>query len=368
VPDNTFPTVWQPITTTAFSGGAAGTMNTDDCPTGQVITGVNLSTDGNIVRSIQPICSTPVLAGTGPSRLSFTGVTNLPVRGMPSGLVQQRRCPSGYALTGLSGRVGTQVNQLQLQCTRFNVTGSGPYAIATASPVVPTTPFGNLTMGATFNNACPANYVVNGFSTRSNVGLDAIALRCERFRVFRANVNTMATSALPLVGVANAMSMSFSDNCPAGQVLAGITVRTIAGGINQLAALCHPYNGLTNAGPWDYSTASASALTLRGTAMGGSTTANINCPSGAGVSSMQVQANTTNSYLGRIFMGCTRLGSDTAGMSTYTNTGGAVVGPGGMGMFFANTCATGQIATGLEIRATANIQQLALRCTPINSI
>jgi hypothetical protein len=370
VPANTFPTVQQPSTPTTPSGGPGGAMATDDCPVGQVLVGVNVSTDGTTVRSMQPFCSTPALGGTAPSRISFAGNTNLPTRGPVTGPVQARRCPEGYALTGISGRAGTAINQLVLQCSRVNVTGMGPYTIQVLAASSQTTPYGNLTMGAPFTNACPAGQVVHGFVTRSMTNIDAIGLRCERLRVFRAATNNAATSTLPFNGVFNMASMMFSDNCPAGQILAGVSVRSTAAGIHQLAITCRPYSGLAGVGGWQYTSGADTVGTLRGTATMGQATANAVCGVGSAPSQIFVQNNVAASYVGRLAMTCTRLGSDVLGAPTYTPSGstGLVGAPMGSGGFPNANCATGQLATGLEIRATANIQQLALRCTPVTSL
>jgi hypothetical protein len=98
-------------------------------------------------------------------------------------------------------------------------------------------------------------------------------------------------------------------------------------------------------------------------------TANSICANGAAVGGGFIQNNVAGTHIGRLIFTCSRLGSDVAGTATYTNPGNsALVGPAGAGAFNPNQCATGSLATGLEIRATANIQQIGMRCTPVTSL
>jgi len=56
------------------------------------------------------------------------------------------------------------------------------------------------------------------------------------------------------------------------------------------------------------------------------------------------------------------------GAATYAFYGNTATLGTGAGAFTVANCATRSLATGIDIRATANIQQVALRCTPIGSL
>jgi hypothetical protein len=371
VPQNTFPAVQQPVQVTALAGGAGGTANNDDCPVGQVLVGVNVTADATSgqLRSIQGVCGVATLGGA-PARMSFptAGAATLTLRGTSTGPTNFRRCPQGYALTAISGRASTVLESLTLQCSRVDVTGTGPYTVTVPAASRNIVPVGGTGGTAFASIACPANRVAMGLASRTGAAVDALGLRCEQLRTFRATVNNAATTALPYQGVANAAAMTFSDNCPAGHILAGVTARSTATGLHQLAAICRPYNGLTGTGGWNYSSGTDTPLTLRGTAVAGDVAANAVCANGAAPARVFTQNNTAGTYLGTVTLSCQRLGTDTAGTATYTFTGNTATVGSGAGTFTSGTCATGSLATGIDIRATAAIQQIALRCTPISSL
>jgi hypothetical protein len=371
VPQNTFPAVQQPVQVTALAGGMGGVANNDDCPVGQVIVGVNVTTDAMTgqLRSIQGVCGIATLGGA-PTRMSFptAGAATLTLRGTPTGGNNVRRCPQGYALTAITGRASTVLESLTLQCSRVDVTGTGPYTVTIPAASRNIVPVGGTAGTAFASIACPADRVAMGLATRTGAAVDALGLRCEQLRTFRATVNNAATLALPYQGVANAAAMTFSDNCPAGQILAGVTTRSTASGIHQLAAICRPYNGLTGTGTWNYTSGTDTNLTLRGTAVMGDIAGTGVCANGAAPFQIFTQNNAANSYLGTVTLTCRRLGADLTGAATYAPTGNTATLGTGAGPFTAFHCATGSLATGIDIRATANIQQLALRCTPIGSL
>jgi hypothetical protein len=373
VPQNTFPAVQYPVQVTVMAGAGGGTMFNDDCPVGQVLVGVHVTNDPTTgqLRSIRGVCGIARLGGA-PARMSFptAGAVMLPVRGTATGGVNVRHCPLGYALTAFSGRASaTALESLTLQCSRVNVTGTGPYTVTipvASSNAVPVGGTGGIAFGSV---ACPANHVAMGLSSRTGAAVNALGLRCERLRTFRATVNNAATGMLPYQGVANASSMTFSDNCPAGQIVAGVTARSTATGLHQLAVVCRPYNGLAGTGDWLYTSGADTALALRGTAVAGDMTQNAICPNGAAPMRLFTQNNATNTYLSTITMTCQRLGTDTTGTATYTTTGITGTVGTGSGTFVSNNCAMGSLVTGMDIRAsTDGIQQIALRCTPVSSL
>ena len=380
-PANTFVGVQQPFAQSPTVGGTAGTLNTDDCPLGQVLVGFNYvqESPGDYLRSIQGVCGVPALGGSNPATIGFTPGVTLTVRGGAGGTVQSRRCPDGYAWTGIIGRAGGFVDQVQMLCSRVSVTGTGPYTVSVSMMPLGANPAGGAGGAGFAPLVCPPNQVIYGLATRSSTAVDAIAIRCERTRVFRASVNNTATMTQPLVGVANAGSTTFVDDCPAGQVLAGLNIRLLATGINQLQIACRSYTGLAGNGVetampvnpgWLYTTnMGIIGAPMRGTTTMGATVGGGSCPLGTGPIAMQVQNNTAGTFLSRMQLNCAALSTSAMGVSSLTAAGGSpVMGPAGAGPAGVNNCPANQLATGMEIRATANIQQVALRCTPVTSL
>jgi hypothetical protein len=111
------------------------------------------------------------------------------------------------------------------------------------------------------------------------------------------------------------------------------------------------------------------ATALRGTANVAAVAGNAICPLGSAPTAMIVQNTTGNTSVGRMQLNCATLGNNSAGASSLTAAGAsAIIGPATTGALSMQACAAGQVATGLEIRAGAVVQQVGLRCTPITSL
>ncbi len=157
-------------TTTVSAGGTGGSPYVLACPIGSIATGLNGRAAGNIASlgALQVKCSliSNVLAGLGTSNPTATTGGDL---GNPF----QLSCPPLYAITGAQGRVGKNgtgvVDQLAIVCTQL-----GGSATNTSTSV------GAVNDGsATFALNCPAGKAVTGLQGRAGNLIDQIQLQCQ---------------------------------------------------------------------------------------------------------------------------------------------------------------------------------------------
>ena len=98
-------------------GGAGGVAYNLSCPAGQVLVGLNAAAGFSVDR-IQGVCSAITATGNWTGPLSPTGTV-----GGPSGFAANRICPANFAITGFSGRAGSVIDRLVLECTRLAAGG-----------------------------------------------------------------------------------------------------------------------------------------------------------------------------------------------------------------------------------------------------
>jgi len=103
---------------TLRKGGSSGSQYNLSCSDGEVLVGVNARA-GNVVDRVQGVCTRVTSTGAWTGSLRFTGSA-----GGSGGSTRNRRCPSGYALSGFSGRSGSLIDRLVLECTRLSSDGS----------------------------------------------------------------------------------------------------------------------------------------------------------------------------------------------------------------------------------------------------
>ena len=158
------------VTTTTSAGGPGGGPYVLACPAGSIATGLNGRAAGNIasVGAVQVKCAliSNVLAGSGTSNTTATTGGDL-------GNVFQLSCPPLYAMTGAQGRVGNNgagvVDQLAIVCTQL-----GGSATNTSTSV------GAVNGGSVaFALNCPSGKAVTGLQGRSGNLIDQIQLQCQ---------------------------------------------------------------------------------------------------------------------------------------------------------------------------------------------
>jgi len=103
---------------TVRQGGTGGSPYNLSCGAGQVLVGLNAAAGFSVDR-IQGVCSAITATGNWTGALATTGTA-----GGPSGLGANRACPSGFAISGFSGRAGNVIDRLVLECTRLGSNGT----------------------------------------------------------------------------------------------------------------------------------------------------------------------------------------------------------------------------------------------------
>ncbi len=158
-------------TTTDPKGGSGGSPYTLACPTGSIATGISGNAAGQVgsVSGVQVKCNAltvGVVMGLGPA-------TTTAATGSTLGTAFQLNCPAGYVITGAQGRVGNggagAVDELAIVCTQIG--GSATSTSASVGTVQPDS--------VTFGLNCPPGKVVSGLQGRSGNLIDQIQLQCQ---------------------------------------------------------------------------------------------------------------------------------------------------------------------------------------------
>ena len=103
---------------TARRGNTSGAQYNLTCPEGRVLIGVQ-ARQGSLVDSVRGICRPITNTGTWTGSNFTTGRA-----GGSGGSETIRMCPTNFALSGFSGRSGTYIDRLVLECTRLGSNGT----------------------------------------------------------------------------------------------------------------------------------------------------------------------------------------------------------------------------------------------------
>lgn len=105
---------------TTPAGGSGGTYYTLDCPSNRVLVGIR-GRAGSLIDGIRGVCAKVSYNGSWSG-----GTTNTTYRGGSGGTSFSRVCASGYAVSGISGRKGSLVDQVRIYCRKLvNASSAG---------------------------------------------------------------------------------------------------------------------------------------------------------------------------------------------------------------------------------------------------
>lgn len=152
---------------TLRQGGGGGIGYNLSCPAGQVLVGLNAAA-GLSVDRIQGVCSAITATGNWTGPLSLTATV-----GGPSGFAANRVCPANFAISGFSGRAGSVIDRLVLECTRLGAGGTLNTTVARQN-LAAIGGGGGTAFGVT-RCTTPARAIVGG----SGLLIDSFELACE---------------------------------------------------------------------------------------------------------------------------------------------------------------------------------------------
>lgn len=173
---------------TTEEGGGNHTMVTpfsDDCPEGQVLTGLTgrLTSQGLgaavVLGRVQGECSTLSLQDADPTAVdSAAGASLIEHGGFQEGGNWQLTCPDGSVITELEGRAGSIIDSLEVTCTPLQIDGTGSaqsLELGAASTEGPAGGNGGAPFGPV---ACPNGEIAAGLAGDTNSYVIRLALRC----------------------------------------------------------------------------------------------------------------------------------------------------------------------------------------------
>lgn len=177
--------------TLASSGGTGGQPFERLCPPGKAVRRVR-GRVGTEIDQLQLICDD--VNGSGPPGSALASWRSSWLRGTQTGMPAALRCAGGGALTSLVGRAGARIDRLSGMCNSKSSARYTPYvAGGAAHPMVPFV--GGGSGGQPFTMSCPAGEAMVGFRVRSGSSIDGLSPVCAettRWSRFADNDHDMA--------------------------------------------------------------------------------------------------------------------------------------------------------------------------------
>jgi hypothetical protein len=160
-----------------------GIAYTDECSENQVVTGYRGSltdppTSG--ISSLLALCGELVARGSGAGEVTVQHVDALPERGRRTTAAWEQSCPVNGIVTGFSGRSGLAIDQIKIQCNRLilSPTPQGGYLVSLDPATIDVNPPVGGAGGSPFQGACPVGQVARGSNVRASDAVDAFGLIC----------------------------------------------------------------------------------------------------------------------------------------------------------------------------------------------
>jgi hypothetical protein len=181
--------VLTPAADTTLRGVVGGSQKLDDCPAGELPTGIEAMIEAGYyngtLTQYRTFCSTVALVNSGSGyALSFGPGSTVPATGArgsatyTTGVTMTASCPAGSVIVGFEGRAGSQpalaMNAIAIRCAPLAISGTSvTIGSATTQPVV------GSTSGTAFGPTdCATGTIARGALIFSGEILDGYALRC----------------------------------------------------------------------------------------------------------------------------------------------------------------------------------------------
>jgi len=107
-------------------------------------------------------------------------VGTLPERGRRTSATWEQSCPANAVVTGFSGRAGAAIDQIKLQCSRLILsrTPAGGYMVSLDPATIELNPPIGGSGGSPVEGGCPTGQVARGSNVRASDSVDAFGLIC----------------------------------------------------------------------------------------------------------------------------------------------------------------------------------------------
>jgi hypothetical protein len=184
--DNACPQQLDPQTlpgnaSTAWGGGGGSPFN-QPCPAGQFVTGI-FGRSGSRIDGFGVVCSVPALLtdrAASPYRYSvgFQGATTVGPVGSGGGDPFRFDCPSNSVVMRVQGRSGSRVDQVRVECYRWDVVQRGTAWVTVRGAITGASNFQGGGGGSPFDHLCPESMALHRISGRAGTELDQATAWC----------------------------------------------------------------------------------------------------------------------------------------------------------------------------------------------
>jgi hypothetical protein len=216
-----------------LAGGTGGEPYLHRCPPRMVVRGVRVRSGSKIDR-LQPECVD--VSGAPHENVPLT---NLALRGTPSGVWALEKCAGRAALTGIGAHIGTGVIRLDGQC---GIVTTGSCSGGTCTDTIGVThhvlPGHGNTGGVVTEESCPTGSVVVGLTTRSGAAINAVGAICANAAAWSRSGPFTSTNLPVWGGPAGTLRL---DVCPTGTFMTGWLINHSGAGVNALQPICRNF-------------------------------------------------------------------------------------------------------------------------------
>jgi hypothetical protein len=165
------------------SPSAGGAVYSDLCPADQLLIGFKGTVDAaggmTYLRSVQGVCGTLSVTGSGPYKVNVTQAGQLSVRQTASAVAQSVTCPANQVIVGFGGRSGGFIDALDFRCAPLTIGGMSPSYTLGPGSISTTGIIGGATGGSAFADIdCGAGKVAVGQAPHAGAAIDAFGLVC----------------------------------------------------------------------------------------------------------------------------------------------------------------------------------------------
>lgn len=229
-------TAFAAVEYTPVAGGSGGTFYSLSCGSDKALVGIDGRAD-NLVDRVQGLCVQINYDGSWQGNWTTTGTA-----GGSGGTSYGLRCPSGSAVTGLTGYAGSYLNKLTVKCQGLSTDGSAAGSVSFSRTV-------GGSGGNWFTLGCPSFKSARLIQGRAATWIDAIGLGCDSVKTLkvlsvgappkpvRVGQTASAIVTMSLIPAANAIIDLMSSNAGVVTVPSNVTAGT---GSTQIIASITP--------------------------------------------------------------------------------------------------------------------------------
>jgi hypothetical protein len=193
--------VGTPAPVGSVNGSIGGDVYTHVCPSGEVVTGLEIAVSDSVTYGFNAKCAPVSLTGTWDEPRISVGASHplpIPVGGFASSVIEQADCPDDTLVTGtsgsliiFSGETRHFIKTVLLACSRISrVT---PSVVFVPDSLVPP-PSSSEPGDRSYSESCGSGQVLTGFTGYAGAAVDGLQAHCSSLMLLASSSISSADS------------------------------------------------------------------------------------------------------------------------------------------------------------------------------